>query len=414
MKVSLPQNVWHGDQPFLLTLPDSWRVEQPQIAGDRRSPLTRDQLEDALRNPIDSPPLAELAAGKKEAVIIFDDTSRATPVRPIAELILEQLSAAGMRCEQIRFVCALGAHGALRREDFVKKLGEDIVQRYLVCNHNAYENCVYCGKTSHNTPIWLNGEVAACDLKIGIGSITPHVYNGFGGGGKIILPGVAGIETIEANHRIAIDAMRANHVGPAACLGQLSNRAMREDIEEAARKVGFQFKADAILNSRLEIVGLFAGDPVEEYYAGVRAAQELYGAKSPQLKDLVIVNANAKATEASLAMYLAASSLKPGGTIIVVNNTPEGQVTHYLLGPMGEHCGGRMWKGPSRLSRMKQLILLSQYPDPMSGKWFCNDERLHWATDWNSALELLQNPQEPRDVLVLTDGTLQFYFGEEA
>ena len=40
----------------------------------------------------------------------------------------------------------------------------------------------------------------ACDLKIGIGCIVPHAFSGFGGGGKIILPGVSHIDSIAYNH----------------------------------------------------------------------------------------------------------------------------------------------------------------------------------------------------------------------
>ena len=85
--------------------------------------------------------------------------------------------------------------------DFQKKLGVDIPGRFLVFNHNPYENCDYLGETSRGTPAYVNSEFMACDLKLSIGCILPHPTAGFGGGGKMILPGIAHVDSITANHR---------------------------------------------------------------------------------------------------------------------------------------------------------------------------------------------------------------------
>jgi nickel-dependent lactate racemase len=42
--------------------------------------------------------------------------------------------------------------------------------------------------------------VARADLKIGMGSIFPHPMNGFGGGAKILFPGVADFASISEHH----------------------------------------------------------------------------------------------------------------------------------------------------------------------------------------------------------------------
>jgi len=84
--------------------------------------------------------------------------------------------------------------------DFTKKLGADVMGRFPVYNHNPYENCTSVGPSPQGIPMQFNAEVMMCDLKIGIGSIVPHPMSGFGGGSKIILPGVASITTIDLNH----------------------------------------------------------------------------------------------------------------------------------------------------------------------------------------------------------------------
>ncbi|GAJ08590.1 unnamed protein product, partial [marine sediment metagenome] len=172
------------------------------MAGYNRPAMKPDEIKASISNPIGIPPIKELAKGKKEVVIIFDDMTRVTRVAKIAPFVLEELAEAGIPDNRIRFIVALGLHSALWRQHFVKKLGEEVVSRFSVYNHNPFHNCTYVGTTStYKTRVYANEEVMKCDLKIAIGSVVPHPMSGFGGGGKIILPGVVSFETIDWNHQ---------------------------------------------------------------------------------------------------------------------------------------------------------------------------------------------------------------------
>jgi nickel-dependent lactate racemase len=83
----------------------------------------------------------------------------------------------------------------------VKKLGEEVVSRYRVYNHNAFGNCTYVGTTAtYKTKVYINEEYMKCDLKIVIGSCVPHGVAGFGGGAKMIMPGLASFDTVNHHH----------------------------------------------------------------------------------------------------------------------------------------------------------------------------------------------------------------------
>ena len=77
-----------------------------------------------------------------------------------------------------------------------------------------------------------------CDVRIGVGSVSPHPMNGFGGGGKLIFPGLAGIRTTHANHT----RREFRPFSPEPC-------GLRRDIETMTEMVMPFFKIDAILNS---------------------------------------------------------------------------------------------------------------------------------------------------------------------
>ena len=141
------------------------------------------------RKALGTKPLKDMAIGKKQVVIIFDDLARPSPTWKIIPFILQELHKAGIQDHQIRFVAAYGTHSAMRQDDFVKKLGREIVTRFHIYSHNPYENLVDVGITDSGIPISINWEVMECDLKIGIGTLTRHDGAGFSGGAKIILPG---------------------------------------------------------------------------------------------------------------------------------------------------------------------------------------------------------------------------------
>lgn len=411
MKFSVNQNCWFGDENVNINFPENWEVEYHGLKGDSFPALTKEQIREKINNPCGMKPLRELAKDKKEVAIVFDDISRATPTQIMAEVVLEELHAAGISDKCIRFICALGTHGAHTRVDFAKKLGEDIVKQYPVFNHNSYENCVEIGTTKRGFPVCINAEFMKCDLKIGLGAITPHPFNGFGGGGKMLFPGIASIDTIQQNHATAVDSLAESGMNPISGMGNLENKGMREEIEEMTRMVGEFFKIDAIYNSKLDIVDIFAGDPIEEYYVGVERAKELYATPRVVEKDVVIVNANAKANEASIALFFAAMGVKKtGGDIVLVNHTPSGQITHYLFGAFGKTTGGRMWSRlPIELPHIKRIIYYTPYPDYASAMWFGNPEKIIWAETWEEVMKLIGDHGEGTKASVLADGTIQYY-----
>ncbi|HAR99333.1 MAG TPA: hypothetical protein DCS11_10690, partial [Syntrophus sp. (in: bacteria)] len=199
-RVWVPSRRWYENEERELTFPDRWGVDNLTSPGLEKSGLTPEEVAAKIARPVSGPTLEELARGKKQAVIVFDDMTRPTPVKEVATAVLDALHRAGMRRDQIRFLWALGSHAAYDMIAARKKLGGDIVERYAVYNHDAFQNCVRVGRTPTGVELWFNREYLACDLKIGIGCITAHVHVGFGGGAKIVLPGVAGIETINQFH----------------------------------------------------------------------------------------------------------------------------------------------------------------------------------------------------------------------
>ncbi len=415
--VKLPQLAWHpsgeGLKELELPLPESWQVEVCNMAGYNRPHLKPEGIKESITNPIGMPPLREYARGKKEVVVIFDDMARVTRVAEIVPHILEELAAAGIKDNQVRFIAACGCHSAMNRLDFVKKLGEDVLARFPVYNHAPYGKCVYAGTTSSGTKIRINAEVMKCDLKIGIGSIVPHIMAGFGGGSKIVLPGVAAYGTIVAMHTSRASSPQTEVIDTVTGMGALENNPRRRDIDEAADIVGLDMKIDAVVNMWGETVAIFAGAPNPTYSVALNEARTHYLTPTVKDKDIVIANTFAKANEAITGLLIAFPAVSQrGGDVVLIANAPEGQITHYLMGPFGNDIGGQLQLQMEPPPNINRLIVFSEYPELSSKRYLEDTEKVVMAYDWNDVLKLLKESHSPKArVAVYPNSDIQYCAG---
>ncbi len=410
--VRVPQLAWYEDNEIELRFPESWEVTTCYMRGHDRPHLSTKGFREAFANPIGTRPIRELARGKSDVVILFDDMARATRTAEIVPYVLEELEAAGVEDSSIRFIAALGAHGALNRIDFAKKLGEEVLSRFPVYNHNPYENCTFLGNTSRGTPLAINSEFMGCDLKIGIGCIVPHPLTGFSGGGKIVLPGVASMDSIAYSHGNLIAEAMARGEDIITWIGKTEDMDLRLDANEAAQMAGLDVKIDAVMNGRGMTTALFVGDPTAAQAEGIKLASEVYATQPLEGQDVAVMNTYAKANEAFLALPLAMMLLRGGGgDLVLIANAPEGLVTHYLAGSFGRKTGGRLWLArTSPPPNVDRIIILTPYIDMAGAGWLAPPECIFWAKTWPEVLDLLAEKHGDRaKVGVVPDATLQYF-----
>jgi nickel-dependent lactate racemase len=409
-KIVLPQLAWHGVKELKITLPDSWQVQVCNMAGYNCPPLNPAAIKKSVVSPIGMAPLREYARGKKEVVILFDDMTRVTRVAEIVPHILTELTAAGIQDRQIRFIAAVGCHGALGRLDFVKKLGEDVLKRFPVYNHNPFDNCVYAGTTKDGTPVSINAEVMRCDLKIGIGSIVPHTMAGFGGGSKIVLPGVAAYETVLALHTPRQPGKQANFNATLSGMGAVADNPRRNDIDEASDIVGLDIIINALVNEWGETVAVFDGKPRPAYAAALDAAKKHYLTPTAVENDIVIANTFAKASESASGLLVAFPAVSPnGGDIVLIANAPEGQATHYLMGPFGNNIAGKLKLQMQVPPHVKRLIIFSEYPELAARHYLEDTNRVVMLSDWADVVKLLKESHGDRaKVAVYPNADIQY------
>ena len=139
--------------------------------------------------------------GKKIAVII-DDSSRPTPQSIILPILLSKHEEEGVLSKDISIVVAMGSHRYMTKDELRQRVGDHVYEHYEVINSEFRkpEGLVYVGKTPEGVDIMATKAVMETDIHIGVGCLVPHPVMGWGGGGKILYPGIAGEKTVAYFH----------------------------------------------------------------------------------------------------------------------------------------------------------------------------------------------------------------------
>jgi len=332
----------YGKRGLPITLPDDADITviQPRHVAALPDPLAA--LRQAVRQPIDSAPLRELVESHHRVAIVFSDITRATPNHLILPALLEAL--AHVPDSNIVLCNALGTHRPNTPEELRRMLGDAIVDRYRIEQNDCFDPAtqVYLGTSSRGHEIWINRAYMEADVKILTGFIEPHFFAGFSGGGKAVMPGMAGQKTVLGNH----DASMIGH--PDATWGKTHGNPIWEEAREVALQTRPTFLLNVTLNRAKEITGVFAGDLVAAHDAGIAFVREASMVPVDSLFDMVPVDSlfdivittnsgyplDLNLYQCGKGMSAAEQIVRPGGAIIMAAECSEGIPDHGLFGEM--------------------------------------------------------------------------------
>ena len=193
-------------------------------------------VEEALRNPIGTPPLRELAKGKKKIVLITSDHTRAVPSKLTLPILLREIREGNPEAD-ITILIATGLHRKTTEEEQRRMFGDAIVDNEKIVVNEAFKQEDFdfvCGLPS-GAELWVNKLATHCDLLISEGFIEPHFFAGFSGGRKSVLPGICNAATVNENHSYKAIA------SPFSTTGVLKHNPIHEDMVYAARSVHLAF-----------------------------------------------------------------------------------------------------------------------------------------------------------------------------
>lgn len=277
----------------------------------------------AMDSPVGSPKLRELAAGKKNAVLIISDHTRPVPSKDIVPFMLEELRAGNPDIE-ITMLVATGCHRGTTPEELVHKLGEDIVSREHIVVHDCDSSPLTdLGPLPSGARLVVNSLVAQADLVVSEGFIEPHFFAGYSGGRKSILPGVCSRVTVLGNHC-------ADFIDdPKARMGVIDGNPINRDMERAARMAKLAYIVNVVVNEAHEVVAAFAGDPIEAHHAGCAYLARYCEVEQKQKAGIVITSnggapLDQNAYQAVKGLTTAADAAADGAALIICAECADG------------------------------------------------------------------------------------------
>ena len=340
--------IFHRHKKISFEIPSQWSLltfakldEYPSQKDVRK--LTKN----ALRKPIHAKALKDSLSPSDKVAIVIEDLTRASPKKLILETLLEELKAFNIPTESISVIIALGTHRGLTPEELESTFGRELIDRYEFVNHDCHAtDLMPVGRLKTGREVKINRKVHEATFRIGIGSIFPHPMNGFGGGGKILFPGVSDFDSIREHH-----LKYTFHEGTG--LGKTKGNIFYEQVCAIARSAKLDYIINSILDQRDQVYDLVSGDPVRAHLAGIEKSRGIICQKFTKKSDLTIITSFPYAEGPQIVKPLAPAAMvtKEGGCIILAadceGNLPDAFIESFerfhsmygdnLLGGVLEH-----------------------------------------------------------------------------
>lgn len=326
MNISLP----YGSDRLMAPLEWAGNIDVLDMADAPAIPDLSAALRNGLNHPIGPlPPLGSALRAERDVLIVVSDSFRKTGADHFLPPLLDYLAAHGVSDERISFLFATGTHRPPTEQEKAVILGEAVYARFQdrAQAHDPRDkgNLVFKGATSRGTPVYVNRRAAEAGCLILTGTVVLHYFGGFGGGRKAMLPGIAGLETIAANHALNLDPVE-NRLNAAVAIGRLAGNPVAEDMLEGALLGPPCFLINTVLNRQGRISGLFCGDLQEAHEAACGIARAQFAIPIREQADLVVASAGAAKNfvQSHKALYNAFQAAKPDGVIVLAAPAPEG------------------------------------------------------------------------------------------
>ena len=277
----------------------------------------------AMAAPEGGVTLRELAQGKEKIVLIASDHTRPVPSKLIVPPMLRQIREGNPNAD-ITILISTGCHRETTKEELVSKFGEKIVEHEKIIVHDCddRENLVNLGTLPSGGQCLVNRLAVEADLLIAEGFIEPHFFAGFSGGRKSVLPGVAGRETVLANHCSEFIAH------PKSRTGILEGNPIHTDMLWAAKQAKLRYIVNVVLNSEKKVIYAVAGELEQAHRKGTDFLSSLCGVETEPADIVISTNGgyplDQNVYQAVKGMTAAEAAVKEGGVIVMLAESGDG------------------------------------------------------------------------------------------
>ncbi|HYW23112.1 MAG TPA: nickel-dependent lactate racemase [Terriglobales bacterium] len=284
-----------------------------------------DAIRRALREPIGSPPLRDLVPAGAAVGVSVCDVTRPFPASRVLPVLLEELGSA-----RVTVFVATGTHRACTAAELERMLGTEVLAAVEVVQHDAFDRARHAQLglvPGSAAPALVERAFIEQDVRLTTGFVEPHFFAGFSGGPKMVVPGLAHLDTVLELHSAA-------RIGdPRATWGVTHGNPVHDGIRGVAERAGVAFNLDVTLNREHRITRVFAGEPAASHAAGCAFARDTAMAPVAARYDVVVSTNSGYPLDLNLyqtvkGMSAAAQIVRPGGVILMASECSDGLPDH--------------------------------------------------------------------------------------
>jgi nickel-dependent lactate racemase len=296
------------------------------------------EINAALDNPIDSETLETTVEAGDSVLIVVPDATRKAASGQIVNLLVRRLIANGVAPFDIRIIFATGIHRAVTEEEKRELITPFIAQRIKTIEHNARDlmrlaglesnQFIDLGTTKRGIPIELNRTLIEHDKIILIGGVNFHYFAGFGGGRKLVCPGLASEKTVNATHQLIFDCeQKIRRAGVE--VGRLAGNPVHDEFLEIVEKINPAFAINTIVDEAGNAARVFAGNWKTAHERACEFYAEKFSIEIAEKRPLVVVSSGGAPLDLNLiqahkALEMASHACADGGTIVWLAECPDG------------------------------------------------------------------------------------------
>ncbi len=317
MIFSLP----YGTGTLSFALPDCVSVHVVRPPRRTVIPDMEHRLHQALDHPLSSISFDEYLQRGTPVTIIVPDKTRQSGIIALLPLVLRRMHERGIPRESIRILFANGTHGSQTEQEKRAIIGDAVYESYPVFDHDSHEekSLIPIGRTARGTEVRINALAVESPVIIAIGAIIHHYFAGFGGGPKLIVPGIAAYSTAVQNHRLTLTENGDFH--PYCKEGIIDGNPVYEDIVEAVRLCPPVFFIGTLLDTEGNITDIIAGNPVDAHRSGAKNADMQFRVPIDRKTDIVITSGGGYPRDITMiqahkALHHAYEAVRNGGVIL--------------------------------------------------------------------------------------------------
>ncbi|MFH1226359.1 MAG: nickel-dependent lactate racemase [Planctomycetota bacterium] len=332
-----------------LNLPD--RLDCTILKAPRILPVKNivSAVNRALNRPFGAKPFDKIFRPADKIAIVVPDKTRRCGTNLILDIFISRLGKIGVPIKNIAIILARGLHSGHTPKEIKRIVGNNIYGRIKVIDHDCHNHKELSdiGRTSFGTRVQINRWAAEADKVITLGVIQYHYFAGFSGGRKMILPGIAGYESINQNHSLVLNRPPGKGKNLNASLGQLAGNPVNDDMVEAICMFKVDFAVNLVVNHHEEIIKVFGGDIIKSHRAGCAYVNSFGQVILKQPADLVIASAGGYPTDVNYiqthkTIEHCSKALKSGGNMLILAECPEGIGSDIFVDYLGYGTAAKM------------------------------------------------------------------------